>query len=155
MKRIIWFTLILSSVLPGSVLAAEKSGGLAASYITPRGDYRAIVGDGFGISAIFDYPMAGVIDISGSLGWYNFAGVTLLEGTNIKTESSTMWEFSAGPQVDFGKLYIGAEAGYYTEFDEWGVVPNVGLRKDLLDLSVRYNLLGDGEFLAVRAGFFF
>ena len=66
-----------------------------------------------------------------------------------------LWEFAAGPQFDLKALYVGVEGGYWTEIDEWGVMANAGFRKDLIDLSVRYKPTGDGEFYAIRLGFFF
>ncbi len=155
MKRILWLTLIVMVATSGWAMAAEKNGGLAASYAMPQDEFENVVDDGYGLSAIFDYPMAGMINISGSIGWYRFKGVTLLEGTNIKEESSTMWEFSAGPQIDFGKLYVGVEGGYYTDVNEWGMLGNVGLRRDMLDFSVRYKMTEDAKFMAARLGFFF
>jgi len=155
MKRIIILALSLSLVLCGSAFAGARNGGLAASFTSPKGDYGNAAGNGYGLSLIFDYPMAGMIDITGTVGWYKFTGVTLSEGTNIKTDSNTLWEFAAGPQIDFGLLYAGAEFGYYTDLDEWGLVPNLGVRKDLLDFSLRYMISDTGEFMAVRAGFFF
>jgi len=155
MKRILWFTVILVLGYGGVATAGGKNGGLAASYVNPKGDFEQFVGDGFGLTAIFDYPLAGVVNITGSMGWYQFSGVTLIEGTNVKTDSSTLWEFAAGPQIDFGMLYCGVEGGYYTDLDEWGLVPNAGIRKDLLDFSLRYKVTDDGKFMALRAGFFF
>jgi len=155
MKRIFIAAMVLVLGLCGSALAGGKNGGLAVSYLTPKGDFENIVGDGYGLSAIFDYPMAGVVNISGSLGWNSFSGATIIEGTNIELEGQTVWEFSAGPQLDFGLLYIGLEGGYYTYLDEWGAVSIVGIRKDMFDFSLRYKMTEDGEFMAGRAGFFF
>lgn len=155
MKRILIVTLALSLGLCSSVLAGQKNGGLAVSYVSPEGDFENVVGDGYGLSAIFDYPMAGVVNISGSLGWNKFSGATLIEGTNIELEGQTIWEFSAGPQIDFGLLYIGLEGGYYTFLDEWGAVSIIGIRKEMFDFSFRYKMTEDGKFIAGRAGFFF
>ena len=155
MKRVTMLILVLMVAAQGTALAQDKNGGLAASFVLPSGDFGDFVGDGFGLSAIFDYDMANVVDISGSLGWYRFGGVTLIDGTNVKTESTTMWEFAAGPQIDFGKLYVGLEGAYYTNLDEWGLVPNAGLRKGMVDIGVRYKMTEDSNFYAVRAGFFF
>jgi len=155
MRRIIGLTLLIAMTVSTSVLAGQENGGLAASYVTPKGDFAETVDDGWGTSAIFDYPLSGIINMTGSLGWYTFSGITLVEGTNVKTDSRTMWEFVAGPQADFGMLYIGVEAGYYTDLNEWGVVPNAGIRKNMIDVGVRYTVTDDGEFMAIRIGFFF
>lgn len=155
MKRILWLTLFLVLIGAGQALAVDKNGGLAISYASPDGSLSDRAADGVGVAAIFDYPMANLIDITGSLGWYRFNGVTLIEGTNIESDAMDLWEFVAGPQLDLGRLYVGLEGGYYTEFDEWGLVPNVGFRKELIDLSVRYKSTGDNRFYAFRLGFFF
>lgn len=155
MGRIFGTILLLSFLVSVPGLAAQRNGGLAASYVTPRGDFEQVVSDGGGASAIFDYPFSGIINITGSLGWYTFKGRTLIEGTNIKTDSSTLWEFAAGPQADFGVLYLGLEGGYYTELNEWGLVPNAGIRKGMIDLGVRFKVTEDAKFMAVRVGFFF
>ncbi|MDX2472626.1 MAG: hypothetical protein QNL91_02865 [Candidatus Krumholzibacteria bacterium] len=155
MKRIILVVLALTLMANGTALAVEKNGGLAASFAQPGGDFDKVIGSGFGLSAIFDYSMANVVDISGSLGWYRFGGKTLIEGTNVKSESLSVWEFSAGPQIDFGKLYMGVEGAYYTKLDEWGLVPNIGLRKDMIDVAFRYKMTEDSNFYALRLGFFF
>ncbi len=155
MKRIVLLTMILHLVVGAAALAGEKHGGLALSYAAPEGEFDKVADAGFGVSAIFDYPMAGIVNISGSLGWYRFSGVTMVEGTNVKAESRSVWEFTAGPQIDFGKLYIGLEGGYYTDLDEWGLVPNIGFRHNLIDLSLRYKATEDGKFFAGRVGVFF
>ena len=125
MKRTLWLTLALTLALAGPALAVEKHGGLALSYAAPQGLFDKLVGDGYGLSAIFDYPMTGYVDITGSLGWYRFSGITLIEGTNIETDSTTMWEFAAGPQFDLKALYVGVEGGYWTEF-EWDKALRLG-----------------------------
>ncbi len=89
-----------------------------------------------------------MVNISGSLGWYQFSGEDDQDGTSI-------WEFTTGPQVDFGKLYAGFEVGYFTTMNEWGVVPNLGIRKDMIDIGLRYKVTGDGKFFALRAGLYF
>lgn len=158
MKRILVFSLLLGAAAAATAapaLAVEKPGGLAASFVTPMGDFADVVDNGIGLGAIFDYPLAGGADISGSLFWYSYSGLTLIEGTNVKAERTALWEFAAGPQFDLGKFYVGAELGYYTNLDEWGVTPNIGLRQNMLDFSVRYKATGDGQWLAARLGFFF
>lgn len=155
MKYTLWLILVLAMGMSSTATAAEKHGGLAVSYAKPDGEFKNVVDDGYGLSAIFDYPMAGTVNISGSLGWYKFEGRTILEGTNIQLESTTVWEFSVGPQIDFGKLYVGLEGGYYTDLNEWGLVGNAGIRKGMLDVSVRYKATEDGKFMALRLGFFF
>lgn len=155
MRRILALTLLLVLATSSQGLAAQKNGGLAVSYVTPKGDYEEVVSDGWGTSAIFDYPFAGIFNFTGSVGWYTFSGRTLIDGTNIKTDSTTLWEFTGGPQADFGMLYLGVEGGYYTDLKEWGLVPNAGIRKNMIDLGVRYKVTDDGKFMAVRIGFFF
>ncbi len=148
MKRAVLFVLVLNVVLCGSLCAAPQNGGVAASFVKPTGDFKEVTGSGYGLSLIFDYPLASVANISGSLGRYQFSGKDDQDGTSI-------WEFTAGPQVDFGKLYVGFEVGYFTNLKEWGVVPNLGIRKDMLDIGLRYKVTDDGKFLALRAGVFF
>ncbi len=153
MKCTMLLVLILSIAATGSALAMEKNGGLAASYVTPDGDFDDLVDPGWGLSAIFDYNMAQMVDISGSVGWYRFGGTTRPSG--LQTVRLNVWEFAAGPQFDFGKLYLGVEGAYSTNIDEWGFVPNIGFRKDLIDIGVRYKMTEDSNYYAVRAGFFF
>ena len=155
MRRILWFILVFSLGFSNAATAGVKSGGLAASHAAPKGDFKDLAGNGFGVAAIFDYPMAGIVNISGALGWYRFSGLDANPGLNDKTDSLSLWEFSAGPQIDLGMLYFGAEGGYYTKLDEWGLVLNVGIRKNLVELSLRYKMTEDGKFLATRAGFYF
>ena len=148
MKLALGTFLILSLLIGDAVHAAPQNGGLAASFVQPTGDFKNVAGNGYGLSAIFDYPLASVANLSGSLGRYHFTGVDELDGTSF-------WEFTAGPQVDFGKLYAGFEVGYYTTLKEWGVVPNLGIRKGMVDAGLRYKVTADGKFFALRAGFFF
>ncbi len=156
MKRYLVATLAMALVLCNSALAAPKNGGLAASYAKPNGDFENLVGNGGGLSFIFDYPMSGVVNISGSLGYYNFSGATVQSGgADVELEGRSIWEFAAGPQLDFGRLYVGVEGGYYTDLKEWGAVPNIGIRKGILDFSFRYKMTDDAKFYAVRAGVFF
>jgi len=148
MKLSLGTFLILGLMFGGAVHAAPQNGGLAASFVQPTGDFKNVVGSGYGLSAIFDYPLASVVNLSGALGRYHFTGVDERDGMSF-------WEFTAGPQVDFGKLYGGIEVGYYTTLKEWGVVPNLGIRKGMVDVGLRFKVTADRKYFALRAGIFF
>jgi len=155
MKRILLAAVTLSLLLSATAAMAQKTGGLAISYAKPKGAMENLMGDGYGVSSVFDYPLAGIVDLTLTLGWYNFDGRVLIEGTNVKTDNFSMWEFAAGPQVDFGMLYVGVEGGYYSNEGEWGLVPNIGIRKNMIDVSLRYKVTEFVEYVAFRMGFFF
>lgn len=134
--------------VPPARTGPQQNGGLAFSYAMPSSDFAETVGNGYGFSAIFDYPTASLVDLCASLGWYRFAGAP-------GRADISMWEFTAGPRFITGIFYAGLETGYFTKVKEWSMVPNVGLRKGALDLGLRYKFSGEARFVAARLGLFF
>lgn len=148
MKRTPWLIplLILALALPAH--AEGKRGGLGLSYAVPDGAFEDVADAGVGVALVFDYPFTSSMDLTASIGRYDFGGA---DGR----EDIQPWEFTAGPQIDIGRLYAGVELGYFTEVDEAAFVPNLGLRRGLLDVSLRYKSSGDANFYAARLAFFF
>jgi hypothetical protein len=134
--------------VPPDRAGPQKNSGLAMSYAVPSSSFADAVDNGYGLSVIFDYPTASVADLAASLGWYRFAG-------SAGGEDVSMWEFTAGPRYRSGVFYAGVEMGYFTKVKEWGMVPNLGLRRGDLELGLRYKFSGEASFVAARLGFYF
>ena len=155
MRLVTCSLLLIANLTATWALAAPQNGGLAFSYVVPKDDFAQRVDKGWGAALIFDYPLAGAFDLVGTAGYYRFSGLDPSSGTSEQGESLSLWELAAGPQVDLGVLYLGCDAGYYTDLAEWGLVPNLGLRKKTIDFGLRYKVTDVGRFLAVRVGMFF
>jgi hypothetical protein len=103
---------------------------------------------GFGVGALVDYPVNGLLDAVGHLGWNTFPH----EGTEPAVE---IWEISAGGRVMLGAFFMGGEVGWYDRGDEWSWVPSAGLRYNKWEASIRWRAVGRNAYTGLRFGWYF
>jgi len=145
MRHLCCLAVLLGCVVCGAragAAPATKNGGLAVSYVQPRDDFATTASDGMAYGLVFDYPLASLVGATGSVTWYRLGDVK-------------MTEYAAGLQLDYGQWYLGAEASYTPTFKQWGLTPNLGIRRGLVDVSLRYQTEPSLKSWAVRLGFFF
>ena len=89
-----------------------------------------------------------LITLTGSLGYNHFPG----EGD---LPSADVWSITAGLRFEFGAFYMGGEGGYYTEIDEGGFIPSLGLHLGRFELAGRWKSSGTSTWTSVRLGYYF
>jgi len=154
MKRIFCVALFVTACITTPAVAAGLSSGVALALIQPTGDFDDAYDSGWGIHAAFDYSLIPLITLTGDFGWNTFQGKEIGD-TGIKLDDVDMWEFSAGGKVNLAFLYAGAEVGYFTDENEWDIIPFLGTRLGPFDAMLRYKAAGNVNWAALRLGFFF
>lgn len=123
--------------------------GLGIGWKIPTGDFGELYDGGYGANAAFLFPLAPTVTGWGEIGYTRF---------NNKLSSLgdiDVWGFNAGARVGLGALYLGGEIGYFTEIDDFGLTPVVGIGVAMLDFSARYKLTGDANWWDLRASISF
>lgn len=133
----------------------ESHGGIGVSWYMPKGELKESHDSGYGVSLIFSYTTSDRMSITGNVAWSQYLANDQSGAPQEKWEDFTAWEFTSGPQFRFSLLYVGLEAGYYTHFDEWALVPNVGVRWKILDLAYRVKMGDETGVHSIRLGVFF
>jgi hypothetical protein len=67
-------------------------------------------------------------------------------------QDRTIAGLQVGPRVSLGLIKVGLDAGYFTELDRSGWVPNASLRLGPLEAGVSYTAVGSRRWWALRAG---
>lgn len=164
MKKLCFTFLIIISLTNISNAQFLESG-VAVTLVTPMGEFSDAVGTGFGgvFMAKFALP---ILDITGSIEYLRFGEK---EEGGIKL-SSTMWSINAGARMSvFPFISAGAEIGNYwitvkTEnaagesdnaVNKIAFTPLIAAQISILEVSVRYALIDNASFFAIRAGIYF
>ena len=158
MKNILGLTalaVVLLAALPASAQKAtakpEPKGGLALAWLLPQDSLKDTHDKGYGIHMFFAYQLADKMDLSMTTGWNRLLADSEAEGA----EDFTMWEFTAGPRARISLFYLGIEGGWFTKIDEFGWVPNAGVRYKRFDVGYRMKTSGETKVHTIRAGYFF
>lgn len=142
-----------------TVLSAAGSAwalGLGIGYKLPTGDFGEAYSGGYGANVAFMFPVAPTVTAWGDVGYTRFTADSSFWSLNpLAPGDLDVWGFNAGAKVGLGPLYVGAEAGYFTEIDEFGLTPLVGMSVAILDFSVRYKATGDANWWDFRASISF
>jgi hypothetical protein len=163
MKKLL--TILITILLMNTSSAQFIESGIAVTAVTPMGDFSDVVSTGFGgvIMAKFGLP---VLDITGSAEYLSFSEK---EVGSVKF-SSTMWSINAGARISiFPFISAGAELGNYwikaTTDDGTGesdntenkvaFTPLIAAQFSMFEASIRYALIEDASFFAIRAGIYF
>lgn len=136
-----------------AVKKAEPKGALALAWLLPQDSLKDTHDKGYGIHMLFAYQLADKMDFSLTTGWNRLLADSDSEAEG--AEDFTMWEFTAGPRVRLSLAYLGIEGGYFTKIDEWGWVPNAGIRYKRFDVGYRLKTSGETKIHTIRAGYFF
>lgn len=143
---------LLTALMVLGSAGAAWSLGLGVGYRLPVGDFSDLYDGGFGANVVMEFPLAPTISAYGDVGYTRFVGKDLgsLLGVPLGSDDVDVWGFSAGAKFGIGGLYLGGEVGYFTEIDETGLSPLVGMGFGPLDLSARYKITGDANWLDLR-----
>lgn len=117
----------------------------------PTGDLEDVAELGYGVYGRVDRSLAPLINSSFQVEMNRFTGQDLPGGGQV--EDFTSWGFLTGASVKFlGMLNGGLLVGYYTEVDEFDLVPFLGMRFGLIDAGLQYKMLGDAQWFGLKAG---
>ena len=148
------FPVAAQQATPGQKMD-EAHGGIGLSYYMPQGNLKETHDSGYGISFMFNYPISDMMDLTGTTAWSRYIINEQPANTLRGSSDLTVWEFTLGPRVRVSIVYLGIEAGYFTNFNEWALVPNAGIRWRIFDLGYRMKTNAGTEVHSIRAGIFF
>lgn len=103
---------------------------------------------GYGLTGFYVRPVIPLITLTGSVGFSRFNGEGDLPAVDL-------WLFTGGLRFEFGAFFMGGEGGYFTEIDEGGFVPSMGLHVKRFEVSGRWKASGSSTWLTLRVGYYF
>ena len=144
MKRLPLLVAILRSLvfLPGRA-EAQFDIGARGKVMFPTGDFEKEADTGWGLAATGDFTLIPLIKIRGEAGYNKFGGQE--EGV-VQHPDLDIWSFLIGARLQLPIIYFSLDGGYYTEIDEFSLLPGLGLRFLFLDVGGRYKWTGENWF---------
>lgn len=151
LNKILLTTLWISFVTLTAGYAQSLNFGNSVSVLVPTGDFGDVYKGGFGVNANLEAKLS-KLAVVGEFGYSAFTGDDLVGS---ETEDVSAWDLLAGIKLSLiGPLYIEGRTGYYFgDFDEFVVIPAVGLRFKKFDVNAGYQAAGDVNFLNFRVGY--
>jgi hypothetical protein len=164
MKKI-WITTFFIIITAGISNSQSISSGIAVTAVTPTGDFSDEAGTGYGgvFMAKLGLP---IIDVTGSVEYIRFADEEIVN----TTFSTYMWSINAGARISvLPFISAGAEIGNYwvtvsfenaneekdiTE-NKVAFTPLIAAQFSMFEASLRYVLIENASFFAIRAGIYF
>jgi hypothetical protein len=144
MKRLpLLFAILFSLVLlPGRAEAQFKIGA-RGKVMFPTGDFSDEAETGWGLAATGDFTLIPLVKLRGEAGYNKFGGKEV-EGD--QHEDLNIWSFMIGARLQLPIIYFSLDGAYYTEIDEFSLLPGLGLRFLFLDVGGRYKWTGENWF---------
>ena len=145
MKRLsLLFAIFLAvAVLPARA-DAQFTIGARGKLLIPTGDFNDEVTTGWGVAGTGDFTLIPLVKLRGEVGYNHFDGE---EPDGDRTfEDRDIWNFGIGGRLQLPIVYFSLDAMYYTDIDEFSVLPGLGLRFLFLDLGARYKWSGANWF---------
>jgi hypothetical protein len=99
----------------------------------------------------------GKFALFGEVGYDHFGveGVEDVEGVDYGSDVNP-WHFGGGAKLAVWRINVAGLAGYWTDIEDFDIVPIVGMKIWKLQAGLRYKgLLGDGDWIALTVGFGF
>ncbi len=145
MKRLSFVFAILCAlvVLPARAEAQFQFGG-RAKLLLPTGDFDDVAKTGWGAAATADFTIIPLVKLRGEVGYNRFDGEDPSDGTTY--DDWNIWNFGVGARLQLPVVYISLDGSYYTEIDEFSVLPGIGFRLFFLDVGARYKWTGENWF---------
>ncbi len=135
----ILFCLVL---LPGRA-EAQFALGARAKLLFPTGGFDDLAKTGWGAAATGDFTLLPLVKLRGEVGYNRFDGETNGDTTY---DDWNIWNFGVGARLQLPIIYISLDGSYYTEIDEFSVLPGAGFRFLFLDVGARYKWTGENWF---------
>ena len=145
--RLVFLVLALLLGIAPSARAISLGAGVLGDL--PSGDMADVADYGYGLYGNLDRGLAPVVNLRFQVETNQFVG----EGAH---EDFTTWGFLGGVKASLvGILSGGVLTGYYTEVDEWDLVPFATVKLGMFDVGAQYKMLGDSKWFGARAGLSF
>ncbi len=125
-----------------------RNAGVAVKTLFPYAEFGDNTGTGWGLAAIYDYPLIPLIDLTADVGYSRFTGEGGGDGIGV-------WNFTFGGRLVLGPFFMGGETGYFTYVEEWSYVPSMGLRFGALEGGISYKSVGGASWTQLRFGYYF
>jgi hypothetical protein len=123
--------------------SAQFDIGVRGKVMFPTGDFDKKADTGWGLAATGDFTVIPLIKIRGEAGYNSFGGK--VDGlTNY--DDWNIWSFMIGARLQLPIIYFSLDGGYYTEIDEFSVLPGLGFRFLFIDVGGRYKASGENWF---------
>jgi hypothetical protein len=148
--------LLATALLVAAPATAQAQSSFApmVSVNVPTGTFADAFKTGWGLGAQFTKGN-GLMTFVAEAGYNAFSRDTIGTG-GYATDDLGVWNFGAGLRASIGPLYAGGVASYFTEIDEFDIIPVVGFHILMLDIGVRYKgLLENSDWVGVSVGFHF
>ncbi len=128
---------------------------VGAQAVMPTGDLADAFAAGFGAYGRVGVPV-GPFKLMATLTWQQLKGKEIL---GIGTPDQSFIGITAGPHFSPAPMLdIGLEAGTFTEFDEFGIVPSVSLGLVKFDAMASYTMVNTdpkANYISLGFGFRF
>ena len=140
------FVLILALALVALPRTAEAQFKIGArgKILLPTGDFNDVAKTGWGLAATGDFTLIPLVKLRGEVGYNKFDGEDRSDGTTI--DDWNIWSFLIGARLQLPIIYFSLDGGYYTEIDEFSLLPGLGFRFLFLDVGGRYKWTGENWF---------
>ena len=144
MKRLPLLVAILLSLvlLPGRA-EAQFDIGARGKVMFPTGDFSEKAETGWGLAATGDFTLIPLLKLRGEAGYNKFGGKEVAGG---QLKDLDIWSFMIGARLQLPIIYFSLDGAYYTEIDEFSLLPGLGLRFLFLDVGGRYKWTGENWF---------
>jgi len=144
MKRLVFGLIVaLALVAIPQTASAQFDIGARGKLMLPTGDFEKVAETGWGLAATGDFTLIPLLKIRGEAGYNSFGGKT--EG-EVQYPDLDIWSFLIGARLQLPIIYFSLDGGYYTELDEFSLLPGLGLRFLFLDVGGRYKWTGENWF---------
>jgi hypothetical protein len=151
-----WIPLVALAAVCLIAPAAHAGFGVGASIASPTGDFGDAFKTGYGVHAVYKQPVTPLVTVTGDFGWNAFSAESVEIGDiGFGGEDVDLWNAALGGRVFLLPLGLGLEYGYFSEIEEWSLVPTAGMSFSKLDVSARWKATGDANWFELRAAFMF
>ena len=125
---------------------------VGAHAVMPTSDLGDAYDTGFGVYGRVGAPI-GPVKLMATLTWSRLRGITASGTTDLDVIT-----VQAGPHFSLATLDVGVEAGYFSQFQQIGVAPNLSIELLGFDLTASYSkTFSDpkGSWITLGAGYRF
>ena len=122
---------------------------VGAHAVMPSGDLGDAYDAGFGAYGRIGAPV-GPLKLMASVTWNRFKGISTASTTDLDVVT-----VQGGPHFSFALLDLGIEAGYFSQFEQAGISPNLSLKLLRYEVTASYNATFNdpkGSWLTIGAG---
>jgi|GEM_PF-6502389 len=146
----------------GAAVAQDQSGSAAAPEVGPQhaqfgaglsykythAEFGKSYDPGWGLQALYNYPLIAALDLNANIGWNHFSGSSDSPSVNI-------WEFVGGIRFKLGAFFMSGDVGYYTEINSTSFQPGLGLKFDHWEVAWSVRSVPSGSWNGLRLGYYF